>query len=40
MKRLKDILQDDMVRAAIAFVAVWVTITAAVLIPLSPMLNW
>ena len=37
MKRLKTILQDDLVKAAIVFVAVWTSIVAAVLIPLSPM---
>lgn len=38
MKRLIDILQDDKVKAAIVFVAIWSGIVAAVLIPLSPML--
>jgi len=38
MKRLKVILQDDAVKAAIVFVAIWTAIVAAVLIPLSPML--
>jgi len=38
MKRLIDILQDDKVKAAIVFVAIWSGVVAAVLIPLSPML--
>lgn len=38
MKRLIDILQDDNVKAAIVFVAIWIGILSAVLIPLSPIL--
>lgn len=40
MKRLKNILQDDLVQAAIGFIVIWAGISAAVLIPLSPMMNW
>ena len=37
MKRLKALLQDDMIVAALVFVATWSIVVAAVAIPLSPM---
>jgi hypothetical protein len=37
MKRLKALLQDDMIIAALVFVATWSAIVVAVAIPLSPM---
>ena len=37
MKRLKALLQDDVVQGALLFVAIWGGIVAAVAIPLSPM---
>lgn len=37
MKRLKALLQDDMMVAALVFVATWSAVVAAVAIPLSPM---
>ncbi len=38
MKRLKTILQNDTIRCAVVpSVAIWVSIIAAVAIPLSPM---
>ena len=39
MKRLKALLQDDIIQGALLFVAVWGSIVAAVAIPLSPMFN-
>ncbi len=39
MKRLKALLQDDMMVAVLVFVATWSAVVAAVAIPLSPMFN-
>ena len=39
MKRLKALLQDDMMIAVLAFVVTWAAVAAAVAIPLSPMFN-
>lgn len=38
MKRLKDLMQDDIVRAAVITAATWAVIVGAVVVPLWPIL--